>query len=124
MTSSSPADWRSLMGLVRSRLYVNGKPAPGWTTKRDGSILRRLLERRSVAEIGWAIEGLAYLRDKKDLCPDRMRFAAGESLDLRPLWATTDLTPLFTIALRAYFSVENRRRTPASTPGLTITLGT
>jgi hypothetical protein len=88
---------------------------------RDGSILKQLLSRRSADDIAHAIEGLALLRDRPDECPDTpncLRGCRGQGLDLRLLWARTDLTPMWTLATRAYWRHVNRRGHGNTIPSL------
>jgi hypothetical protein len=117
--------FETLKQLVRKHLYVpDGKPSPGWSEARDGSILKALLKRHSAQEVAIAIEGLALLRDHPGRYADAVDWPhwprPGQKTDLRPLYNNgAGVLRVFTLATQAYWRQTNsgqhtKEHTPVS----------
>lgn len=56
--------YKNLFPLIRQNLWgPDGKPREEWSERREGSVLKAMLQYRSVSQIEVAILGLAKLRD-------------------------------------------------------------
>lgn len=107
---ASPGKPRSpyaeLMPLVRQFLWIpDGTPPADWDDRREGSVLKALLERQPLREIKIAIEGLALLRDAPGMWADAVSWMhPGEKLTCRALYNTrSGVTQTFALAHRAYW---------------------
>lgn len=107
---ASPGKPRSpyaeLLPLVRQFLWIpDGTPPADWDDRREGSVLKALLERQPLREIKIAIEGLALLRDAPGMWADAVSWMhPGEKLTCRALYNTrSGVTQTFALAHRAYW---------------------
>ncbi len=98
-----------LLKLVREKLWApDGKPPAGWSERREGSVLKRLLAHRSVAQLEVAILGLAQLRDAG--CVDWLK--PGVKVTCRALYnSRSGVSQMFELATAEYWK-SAKKRTP------------
>lgn len=96
-----------LLPLIREHLWKPDGTAPlGWTDRREGSVLKRLLVHRSVAQLEVAILGLAQLRDHGDV--DWLK--PGIKVTCRALYnSRSGVSQMFELATREYWKATKKR---------------
>lgn len=105
----TPNPYAVLLRLVRDNLWKpDGKPPLAWDERREGSVIKRLLVHRSVAQLEVAILGLAMLRDAG--CIDWLK--PGVKVTCRALYnSRSGVSQMFELATAEYWK-HTKKRTP------------
>src|SRR3990172_1819984 len=101
--------YATLLPLVRAHLWVpDGKAPLGWSDRREGSVLKRLLAHRSVSQLEVAILGLARLRDAGQVS----WLKPGDKVTCRALYCSrSGVSQVFELATHCYWR-ERRKHAP------------
>ncbi len=96
-----------LLPLIRQQLWQpDGTPPVGWSDRREGSVLKRLLVHRSVPQLEVAILGLAQLRDHGGI--DWLK--PGMKVTCRALYnSRSGVSQMFELATSEYWRAAKKR---------------